>query len=296
MYQNIVLSPLTLRRLEELSPATRYQLLPCLISERLLSDCDASILKEYGMVVDEATTLRAKYWLHAMLPDLIERVQRIPEVKAEVRDTAMWGRLDTELRLAYHDKWKIILADGGETCDLRNKEIDSSIEIIDAEQYLHPTPKSRVRAVEVINLAKGDVFDFRGWISKYLRGAGWIKVIDGYMLEDDALEDIIHIIRQLPAAVPITLATLTLFARKKEAPPNYTVADRQRLLCERTARNDISWVLHNSKSECRDRVLETDKFTILLGHALGWINHRTKTVKSQATLSVTPHREMVSRM
>ena len=286
MYQHIIMSPLTLGRLRDMPASTRHDLLSHLFSERLLSDSDTAIFKEYEIVVENTSSVAEKQLLQALLPDILTHVLRLPDVKADVRDPTTWKSLQTEIKLALQDKWKIILADTEPEVPPPSTRARSPIEVINLHHYLNPPPHSNVRAEEVITLAPGSSFDFRNWITKYLRGASWLKVTDGYMFEDSALEDVVHIVRQLPRSIPITLEALADRGRGFQK-DSYKASERQRTISERTGRQDLTWILHEAKKNCRDRRLETDRFVILLGHILGSVDPKTKRVMKQSIVSVS---------
>jgi hypothetical protein len=278
MYQNVVLSPTVLQMLPSLEPAKRTNMLFQLLTETLLADSGGILLKEYDNVING---LPAKFkWIReGMFADLMERARPNVNVTVKVRQPEEYYSLDSEVLIVRRDECRVALANTSENI-IQRLLYESDVEVCGCDDYLYPKRESRVRTVETHNVAKGQVFDLRKWLSKYLLRSSVIAIQDGYLCKKAAYEDIKAVLMTTDRAARIAIVTLD------DSYQGPGVEDKLETLKRSLAPRDLSWMIERDKSNLRERYIQTDHFLIQISHALGSVDPGTQTVKSEFLLSV----------
>jgi hypothetical protein len=292
MYQNLVLSPTVLYSLPELPVNEAARLLYNLLTEELICDKGQILSHEYQIAMDEIAAQRQFESLSkTFLPTLISSGRFLPtfHVVGHPREKKELVGLLVETELASKDTWRITLAQGIHDSVKRSLKAKRDIEVTDIANYLDPEPNSRVRMPEVIQLEPLRSFDFRRWITKFLKGAKRVKIHDGYFCMPDPFEDLKVILGAIEPATPVHIITLSdesrQRSRKKERDDGIRVDSRILDLQKMLGLTHLTYDILDSKAMIKDRYIETDVFLVNLGHALGAVDSMNK-VKHQATITV----------
>jgi hypothetical protein len=286
MFQHLVLSPTILEKILEVSPENRSAFFRSLYTESILSDESRAILKEYILAI-EAMPEGPKGYMKYIYPDLLARVQLVPGVASGVRDKSKFSLLETEKKIAETDNWRIVLIDPLQAATKMSMKLSRDIEVLDISEYLHPSPESRVRAVQRFHLRPGEQFDLVNWIKKYISDSKRLLLRDGYFVNKSALRDVRKFLLAVNRDIPIHFETLSDEARNNGQPDGVKVGDALRKLISDLNLTNTTISLHSSKKDLRDRVLATDRFHINLGHSLGCANIETGKIERDAVIEVS---------
>lgn len=290
MYQSIVLSPTIVKFLEKgIFRDEALAFLSQLGKEDIFIDASSALDREYWTLIEQSPKAEI---LKPAWGELRLRLKfKKTDVNLKPRPISELEQLESEVNLACRTSWQIIVAESVAS-SIKSNLAKKDIEASDIQNYLRPAPLSRIRALERYELKKGESFDFRNWIHKYLADARSLEIADPYICTKHALEDLDYILQKIRPDIPIQIHTLSDSARhysriQSTVPTDILIVENE-LNKLKKIYTDLKWKLeiYDDKSELHDRWIQTDRFRIELGRGLGFVNTKTKKVIGQTTIAV----------
>lgn len=275
MYQNLVVSPLFLKSFSSLELEKAQSIMASLATETFLCDSTKKLLEEYDKVKelnkdDPQSLLFIENFIKILT---LGKAKLLNNLKAQDRKPNDLKNYDIEKKLALLDEWKIILTNISDKEISEKLEKELNIEISDTTNYTSPTEKSRIRAIQRITKFPGDEFHFRNWIAKFLKDTKFLIIHDGYACAKNESRDIEAIIKTLPRNAKVNIITLSDGARNNsrsfESDDGIIAEEILKELKNKNPSKHIKWELKDDKKLIEDRHLQTDRFFIDMGHALG---------------------------
>jgi len=285
MYQNLVVSPLFLKSFATLEVDRAYSVMSNLATEIFLCDRDKKLLEEYDNVREKLKhTPQSLLFIESFINNItLGKVKTAENITVKNRKDGNWNLYESEKAIAAFDEWKIILTNDSNPEMKMKLESELSIELSDIDNYLIPSEKSKIRAIQRINKLPGDEFDFGNWIIKLIKNTKNLTIHDGYAFARNEFRDVEFIINALPEDSTINIITLSDIARNGSRYNDYNdgiIAEKMlQKLKNKFPRKLIKGEFTDEKKLIEDRHLQTDNFIIDTGHAFGSTYKDTTTNK-----------------
>ena len=275
MFQNLVVSPLFLNSFASLKTDKAYYIMANLATEIFLCDRDKKLLEEYDKVKEKLKHIPQSFlFIESFINNVtLGKIKITENITVKNRKDGNWNLYESEKSITTFDEWKIILTNDSNPEMKMKLESEASIELSDTNNYLIPTEISRVRTIQRINKLPDDEFDFRNWVQKFLIDTRNLIIHDGYAFAKKELRDVEFIIDALPKGSAVSIITLTDKARNgsryNDSNDGIVAEEELNKLKNKFPQKIIDAEFREEKKLIEDRHLQTDKFIIDTGHALG---------------------------
>jgi hypothetical protein len=284
MFQDIVLGAQTLRSIADLVPAEFHELMSGLYTERFVCDSKRNLFKEYVKVIERLPQHHQEMfgqWLA-----FITQGQHFcdDQVSTDLRSLEVLPEYISELQIALADTKRVVLADPNESIVNRKEVKAHRLCVANCSEYLRPELSPLIRGIETLVFEKGDNFNFRAWIAKYIFDAKSLKIHDPYAcVSPSQRQDFKHILGLFKHNPAIQIEVIMLASDKVMSPKSFIKSVQKEFNMLNIRINTVI-----DEDSIKDRYIETHLFHIDLGHALGSVNEVTQTVRKQFSVSVTP--------
>ncbi|MBK6915236.1 MAG: hypothetical protein IPH11_16815 [Ignavibacteriales bacterium] len=275
MYQNLVVSPLFLKCFTPLESDKAFNIMANLITEIFLCDRDKKLLEEYDKLKEKHKhTPQSFLFIESFINNVtLGKIKIAENITVKNRKDVDWNLYESEKSIVAFDEWKIILTNDSNPEMKMKLESEVSIELSDTNNYLIPAEKSRIRTIQRINKLPDDEFDFKNWLQKFLIDTRNLIIHDGYAFAKREIRDVEFIIDTLPKGSTVSIITLTDKARNgsryNDLNDGIVAEEELQKLKNRFPQKIIKAEFREEKKLIEDRHLQTDKFIIDTGHALG---------------------------
>lgn len=266
MYQDIVLSPLFIKSYS-LCPSIslRDEIEYFLKKDTLLIDFNKVITQEYSDIINELNAdNKSKLDQSAIASLLLNLKYKTVNVSLNKRILAKLSDYESEKLIVRKSKsiWEIVLKEN------------------ELERYVEPNHDDEIRNRRYYLFNVGEEFDFSFFIKKFIKDAEYIDITDEYIFRNNFnFADLKTLIDNAPYKSVIRIYTVEKNSKGDWSSIDIKKYQRNRNEIESRRNNFIKINPNNVLVDFAERTLETDKFSINLGHLFGHINRKNRPIE-----------------